>query len=173
MLPKEHITERVLELDKKLEKTSIEQLETLVKDDFALIGRLISQFTYIDFNLRRLALCFAKREKLKSISNMCDLVKPHIEHEFHEYLDEIILRFPIRNMLAHWIAKRIPNEDALVLFTTDIDDSKRTIGKRPQPDLVPYAIYDLADLRGLSKHLEKYEQWIAEQSAKFSDLSPK
>jgi hypothetical protein len=83
-------------------------------------------------------------------------------------LDEIERRRGFRNLLAHWAARRLPGEDAIVFFTMDGFDERQISGAdMPFGDHARTAIVDLADLRGLFGHMAEYEKWIGYKVAEW------
>lgn len=87
--------------------------------------------------------------------------------EVIENLTEIKFRRNIRNIFAHFACKRIPNQDAFVFMTNTPKDIKKVFGHTQIPDdYILYAIFDIADVRGLIGHVLKYENWLV----KFTSL---
>jgi hypothetical protein len=71
-------------------------------------------------------------------------------------------RREVRNLLGHWAARRIADQDAIVLMTKDEADAVRSGGAYLENGHVKSAILDLADLRGLIVHeLAPLEVWLA------------
>jgi hypothetical protein len=71
-------------------------------------------------------------------------------------------RCEIRNLFGHWAARRIPNQDAVVLLSKDENDAMRTGGAYLSSGHVKSCVLDLADIRGLIVHeLNKFEPWLA------------
>jgi len=155
--------------------------------DHQLIGFFIQQFNYMDFNLRRAIETFhhakllpgkaaKKYPKIHSsevASTVQDSVKamdPAVEDiaETIRILSIIERRRGIRNLLGHWAARRIRNEDAIVLLSKDEGDAMRTGGAYLSSGIVKSAILDLADIRGLIVHeLNKFEPWLAQKIAEW------
>jgi hypothetical protein len=70
----------------------------------------------------------------------------------------------LRNLLGHWAARRIPNEDAIVLLSKDENDAMQVGGAYLANGHVKSAILDLADIRGLiDTQLMPIELWLAEK----------
>lgn len=59
------------------------------------------------------------------------------------------------------LQKKIPNEDGMIFFATDALDYKKIFERKINADIAAYAIFDVADIRGLVNHLKSYEVWIA------------
>lgn len=151
--------------------------------DHQLIGVFIQLFNYMDFNLRRAIETFAyakllqgkaatKYPKIHSsgvASAVQDAVKAmdaSVEDipETIRILEIIERRREVRNLLGHWAARRIANEDAIVLLTKDESDAMRIGGAYLGNGYVKSAILDLADIRGLITHeLAPFELWLAQK----------
>lgn len=72
-------------------------------------------------------------------------------------------RREIRNLLGHWAARRIPNEDAIVLLTKDESDAMQISGAYLSNGYVKSAILDLADIRLLIAHeLAPFDLWLGQ-----------
>jgi hypothetical protein len=151
--------------------------------DHQLIGVFIQLFNYMDFNLRRAIETFAYAKLLqgeaakryprihssKVASTVQDSVKSMdaaVEGipETIRILAIIERRREIRNLLGHWTARRIPNEDAIVLLTKDESDAMQIDRAYLGNGHVKSAILDLADIRGLIVHeLAPFELWLAQK----------
>lgn len=189
MLPQEYRTPRGEELERKVEALpgGLTDLEPLQAPDYQLIGAFIQVFNFIEFNLRRSLEVHARAELLEpsiarrhSQIHQADLVKrakaavsrmdPTVEDipATHSKLDEIEFRRTFRNLLAHWAARRIPGEDAIVFLSKDGRDDKRISGEETVGhDHAKKAIVDLADLRGLLAHIIPYENWMAAKTTEW------
>jgi hypothetical protein len=183
-LPPEHRTPRIESLEAIVASTPPEQLmdfPVLQPMDHQLIGMFIQLFNYIDFNLRRAIETFAQAKLLQgkaaskypkihssevanTVQNTVKAMDAVIEDipEAIRILSIIERRREIRNLLGHWAARRIPNEDAIVLLTKDESDAMRIGGAPLASGYVKSAILDLADLRGLLvNELTIFEPWLA------------
>jgi hypothetical protein len=185
-LPPEHRTPRIEALEAIVNRTPPEKLfdfPVLESLDHQMIGVFIQLFNYMDFNLRRAIETFAhanllqgeaakKYPKIHSsmvASAVQDAVKAmdgaveDIPDTIH-ILTIIERRREIRNLLSHWAARRIPNEDAIVLLTKDESDAIRSGGAYLSNGHVKSAILDLADIRGLlDQQLAPIELWLAQK----------
>lgn len=163
------------------------QLENLVPEDFRIIGAYVQMYNFIEFNCRRCVEIFAlaglltgrsrQKPQRTSISDLVPTIKTVVERmnptvedirDSLAKLDEIELRRSFRNLFAHWAARRIPNEDAIVLFSMDGFDQKQIFGvDNPLEDVAQTVIVDLADIRGLIVHMSDYERWIASKTSEW------
>ena len=170
-LPPEHRTARIDSLQAIVASTPRDQLmdfPALQPVDHQLIGIFIQLFNYMDFNLRRAIETFAQARLLqskaagkyprihssevaKAVQDAVKAMDASIEDipEAIRILSIIERRREIRNLLGHWAARRIPNEDAIVLLTKDEGDAIQIRGEPLADGYVKSAILDLADLRGL------------------------
>ena len=189
MLPPEHRTERNMRLQAKLDECNgeLNRLDNLVPEDFRIIGAFIQMYNFMEFNCRRCIEIFAmaglltgrsgvkpqrthSSEVVPTIKRVVEQMDPAIENiaDSLAKLDEIELRRGFRNIFAHWAARRIPQEDAMALFSMDGFDERQISGiDRPLEDVARTVIFDLADIRGLIGHLVPYEQWLAAKASEW------
>ncbi|OCG16296.1 hypothetical protein A9G24_04675 [Gilliamella sp. App6-5] len=177
-LPKEFRTEQILALENELKNFEVELLENLTNEDFRILGMYIQTDNFIDLNIRRCfnilkakGILITSQKELHIIPNLVNkiiscLSELNLSHEqrkeAEEKLEEIKFRRNHRNIFAHFAAKRIPNQDAIVFMTNDPIDMKKIFKQISPSDAIFYAIYDIADIRGLVKHVLSYENWLAE-----------
>lgn len=189
MLPQEYRTLRGEELERKVEAlpNGFADLEPLQPPDYQLIGAFIQVFNFIEFNLRRSLEIHARAELLEpsiarrhSRIRQADIVKQakaavsRMDSMVEDIpatrgkLNEIEFRRAFRNLLAHWAARRIPGEDAILLLSKDGSDDKQISGEETVGhDHAKNAIVDLADLRGLLAHIISYENWMAAKTSEW------
>ena len=187
MIPPEHRTQRSNELQAKLQDLGdLSELENLTSEDFRLIGAYVQIYNFIEFNGRRCVEIFARAglldgrsakkpqrlhlstliETIKSVVVRMDAVENVADSLVK--LDEIEQRRGIRNLLAHWAARRLPGEDAIVLLTmSGFDEQQISEADTPFGDYARTAILDLADVRGLLVHMAEYEKWIGHKVAEW------
>ena len=189
MLPPEHKTERMLHLQARLDECNGEpnRLENLTPEDFRIIGAYVQMYNFIEFNCRRCIETFSlsgllagrvgRKPQRVHISDLIPMIKgvvegmnPALENvpESLAKLDEIERRRGYRNLLAHWAARKIPEEDAIALFSMDGFDQRQVSGvDKPLEDIAQTAIVDLADIRGLIVHMVAYEEWMATKASEW------
>lgn len=185
-LPPEHRTPRMEALQSIVDSAPREKLfdfPVLQPPDHQMIGVFIQLFNYMDFNLRRAIETFAHAKLLQGraakkypkihssevASVVQDAVKA-MDAAVEDIPDTIRIltiierRREIRNLLGHWAARRIPNEDAIVLLTKDESDAARVGGAYLASGHVKSAVLDLADIRGLiDLQLVPIELWLAQK----------
>lgn len=157
------------------------EFPVLQPEDHRIIGFFIQQFNYMDLNLRRAIETFhhakllsdkaAKKYPKIHSSEVAGIVQDSVKamDAATEDIDETIRilsiierRREIRNLFGHWAARRIPNQDAIVLLSKDENDAMRTGGAHLSSGHVKSCVLDLADIRGLIVHeLNKFEPWLA------------
>lgn len=153
--------------------------------DHQLIGAFIQYFNYIDLNLRRAIEAFAHAKLLQgeaakkyprvhssivatAVQDAIRTMDPTLEDipEAIRILEIIERRREIRNLLGHWAARRVANEDAIVLLTKNEHDAMQTGGAYLRQGGVKTAVLDLADLRGLIQNeLIPFELWLARKTS--------
>lgn len=180
-LPIEYRNARAEYLEQEASKYQVSELWNLTNEDFMILGKYIQMYCFIELNIHRLfnSIVLAELFEIKSkgrVSIPCildklielvgdNLVESSKVDETIGKLKEIKFRRDYRNIFAHWAAKRIPNEDGMIFFASDDSDYKKIFGEKIEADMAAYAIFDVADIRGLVTHLSSYEEWIAHFSA--------
>jgi hypothetical protein len=185
-LPPEHRTPRIEMLEAIVASMPQEKLfdfPVLEPSDHQIIGVFIQQSNYMDFNLRRAIETFAHAKLLRgeaakkyprihsskvasTVQNAIKAMDAAVEDipETIRLLTIIERRREIRNLLGHWAARRIPNEDAIVLLTKDESDAMQLGGAYLANGHVKSAVLDLADIRGLiDNQLIPIELWLAQR----------
>lgn len=155
-------------------------------DEFKLMSFYIQTYNFIELNGRRCleTLARAKFLKSKTIAAYRDVHDGELFKELKygvkrmdkaiedipqslACIAEIELRKDLRNKFAHYAARTIPNEDALLLLTKDNKISKKQFDEEIGEHVIVWAVVDVADVRGLCLHMQKYEIWIAKKAAEW------
>lgn len=159
----------------------------LEPQDHQLIGAYIQLFNYIDFNLRRSIETFAHAKLLRgevartypkvhaskvatAVQDAVKAMDPTLEDidDAIWKLTVIERRREIRNLLAHWAARRIPSQDSIVLMTKDEADAMRTGGAYLANGHVKRVVTDLGPLRTvMADELIPYEVWLAGKTSEW------
>jgi hypothetical protein len=144
------------------------------RDDHVLIGRLVTLYSYIDFDLRRMieVLDHAKKLPPKWIGKSSQMSIGDVETTLEGMPDTSpanavalgrIREFrKLRNLVAHFAIKRFPNEDALVFITKSAGDYKRVLGKNPNPGVVMAGSMDLEQIRNVCGEVERLVSWLCQ-----------
>jgi hypothetical protein len=182
-LPPQHRTPRIDRLNAIVAAVPPEKLmdfPVLEPEDHRLIGALIQEFNYIDFNSRRAIEIFSharllppetakKYPRIHSstvASTVMESVKA-MDRTIEDIPDALNLlqiierRREVRNLVSHWTARRIPNEDAIMLMSKDESDAKQIRGSYLRMGRVCTAVLDLADLRAVLDQVTQIELWLA------------
>jgi hypothetical protein len=168
-LPPQNRTPRMAMLEAIVGAVPRERLmdfPALEPEDHQLIGMFIQQFNYIDFNLRRAIEIFAHAKLLRgeavtsypkvhsskvsiTVQEAVKAMDPAVENidDAIWNLTVIERRCEIRNLLGHWAARRIPNQDSIVLVTKDEADAMGTGGAYLASGHVKRVVTDLGPLR--------------------------
>jgi hypothetical protein len=133
----------VLHLRGIVEQTDPEELVAWplpTKSDFALFGRIIHIYSAMDFMLRFTAEMMDAQGILsknwggKIATQTISVVSREVQsnqmwHESHRVgFKRIELHRRVRNMLAHFLIRRFPYEDAFVFMTKSAADFRQVFG---------------------------------------------
>lgn len=157
----------------------------LRRSDMQLIGTYIQIYNYIDMHLRRCIEIFARRDmlsanfgkkytripasKLTSTLRPIFLAMPSTEEDVAVailHFDNIDVGRPLRHLLAHWAARKIPNEDAIVLLTKYEPDAEQ-IGIQLNPYGAATAILHMQDIRERIEVIGSYENWLGVKTSEW------
>lgn len=193
-LPKDNPNEKIRAVEEKVAKMSGDELAALPdcdEGDFKVFGLSVQYFGFMDFNLRRALEIFHKakmipREYQKLYPNLPDakltealgtIIKSmDPKHETIELALEWIKVIDAtranRNVVAHFAAKRFPDEDVYVFVSKSNRDAKRVFGF----DLAEHAVHlmivnrtGLAEAAGAAKNaldwlVPKVPEWHSRYS---------
>lgn len=179
-IPAPFESEQLQSLRAHYETLELHDLLPLAREDIFLIGAFVQTFNFIELNLRRSIEVFCAAgliapKKQVHTSELVELVKnavsklglaaPELSDTLGK-LDEIEFRRPVRNLLAHWAARRVPGYDAIALLSMDKKDTKAALGVQTvTKDHCAYSLLMLPDLRGLFAHISTYDVWLAEKTS--------
>jgi hypothetical protein len=178
-LPPNNPTSELTALRQTIEKLSPEELSKLpypLKSDYHLMGSFIQLSNYIELNLRRSADVFVRAGKiapkqrsvvpvgqiLKDVQIAVSGLDPSIDDilRAEKQLNEIALRLPLRNMLAHFAVRKALGHRAMVLLTRDERDAAQfqiSYGT----DGIGFALMMVSDLREVASILSNVDKWLA------------
>jgi hypothetical protein len=183
-IPESSETPRTLELRKIVEETGTEQVLGWPKatdEDFTLFGRIIHFYSAFDFVLRYMAETMDKHGmfeaqwagKVQKLT-MADVSKAiqssPVWSEPNKFaLEQIEAHRRVRNLAAHFIVRRFPNDDAYIFMTKSATDFKRVYGEVPASiDTMLYGVADAQQLRDIVLELEGLLKWAAQVLADLS-----
>ncbi|WP_425908977.1 hypothetical protein [Nitrobacter sp. TKz-YC02] len=176
-LPDSTETPRTLALRKIVEETEAEQIfdwPKLGDGDYALFARIIHIYSVFDFILHHvmeimdkqgmLAPLAGKTQRLTSarVAEVIQLSPIWIgSNKFA--LEEIESYRRVRNLLAHFVARRFPDDNAYIFMTKSAIDYRRVYGKLPEGvDTMLYGVLDAQQLRDVVPVLEGLLKWAAQ-----------
>jgi hypothetical protein len=162
----------LVEIDGK----ELEHSEPLHPRDLQLIGELIQIYNYIEFNLRRCIELFthagmiAKSDKTIPIARLSSVAMEGISkaedgEAWAAHLTEIELHRDARNQLAHWAARHILGESALLILSMNPAESKKRIKQPTDHEHSTYGVMLVKDLQWLVQHIARYEKMLAEATS--------
>lgn len=153
----------------------------LRQSDFVLIGRLIQLYCFADLNARRIidtlrhAAFGAETRNASRLQDaqvfpklreiVTELWESNLKDGLFRAADTIELHRTLRHSFAHWAARRITNEDALILFTKNAREAERRDGDPQDPDELKYAIVPIAGLLEEVHKLDGHAKYLAESAA--------
>lgn len=164
-----------LELERirlKILGQELELSSTLKARELQLIGELIQKYNFIEFNLRRCIEIFThkgiilKKDKKIHLSKLSDTAKEGISKTEHgeiwtAHFNEIELHRETRNQLAHWAARHITGEKALLILTMNPKETNEKTGLPSDYKYSTYGIMLVQDLEWLVRHISKYDKMLA------------
>lgn len=163
----------------------------LRESDFALMGKLIQLYCYSDMNARRIIdslrhaafgpeARYASRlqdaqvfPKLREVT--AELWESTMKEGILKAADTVELHRIHRHNFAHWAARRVGNEDAVVLFTKNAREAERRDGDPQDPGELKYGIVPLTGFPEELVKLEGHAQYLADTAGHvercFDDIS--
>lgn len=175
-LPKNVETPRGLELKAKLEAAdrSLKDWPMPTKEDYIVIGGVIVLFNYVEFNLRRLAEVFDHADLLPDEwkGKAMSLDTGQVERAIQatpvwsgpadvEALATLADLRPLRNLLAHFVVRRFPNDDAFLFVTKSARDYERAFGTKPPRGAAMTAIVERKQVVDALRRIEHIQNWLA------------
>ena len=81
---------------------------------------------------------------------------------------------PMRNLIAHFIVRRFPEDDAFLFMTKSDKDYKRYYGTEPSPMVAMTAVIERKELVKVLKEVREIHKWLAvvAQESEVRSLSP-
>jgi|SRR6185295_18186902 len=175
-LPKSFETERTVFLRDIVNTTGSEHLfgwPRPTDEDYALFGRIIAIYSILDFALRYTAEVMDGKGMLldpwkgkTAKLNMYKTTKAirswkAWEEEQIAAFDDIEYYRPVRNLLAHFVIRRFPTEDAFLFMTKSAADFEQVYNTRPPADNMLYGVVDAEQMRGSIPVLKDLVSWCS------------
>jgi hypothetical protein len=176
MLPKNVDTPRGQYLKAIADKAAAADLAgwpMLNEADYVLVGGLVVLCSYIDLNLRRVLEAVHHAgilgEPWASKLNRLDAseVSKAIlslscwDDAGRKVLAEVEEIRGLRNLVSHFAIRRFPAENAFIFIAKSARDFRRQFGYDPPPGAVLTAIVDCEQIRGVLKHVQRVQNWLA------------
>lgn len=154
----------------------------LSSHDYELIGKFVQTYCVADLEARRVINCLTQIRlgtattfalKLNDKDALAHLMACADTCVWNKDLAEGIrkaaqifrLHHPIRNMLAHWAARRIPSHNSFVFFTASLSKQKLPQGavmiEEDDDANLQYGVMPISSLLEEQKKLEGHAQYIA------------
>lgn len=183
-LPRNVETERGLELQAKVTAAgkTVANWPMLAKDDYALVGGIIVMYSYVEFNLRRLAEVFDHASILphpwKNRAMSLDIGQVEVAVQSAqvwsgpddiEALKALAALRPMRNLVAHFTIRRFPEDDAFLFTAKSAKDYQREFGKKPAVGLAMTAVVERKHLMIVLTQTEYIHNWLAKVAAEFEN----
>jgi hypothetical protein len=152
-----------------------------IRSDFVLIGRIIVQYSYIDFYLHRMIEIYEKYDLLPSKWRGKTAKMPigdieTIIQAAPDWAPSNVIAFQrikefrkVRNLMAHFAIKRFPNDDAFLFITKSANDFKRVLGFEPKPGMAMTGVADIAQTAKISKVIEGLLKWLSVATVQLED----
>jgi hypothetical protein len=146
------------------------------KDDFAQIGQIILEFGQIDTQLRSIVELIYRFDKGQipvkwhskiakmTIGDTEDALRTSswISDKNAEAVEIMRECRRMRNMMAHFMMRRFPDEDALVFITKSDEDARRAFGSLPAPGQILTGVVDASELPRKLKQVAALAAWITD-----------
>lgn len=142
-------------------------------DDLVLFARIIGFYSGIDFSLRYVAEIMdndgmlaarwkGKTAKLTMYKLSQAIRSSNIWNESHNIgFDQIELYRRARNLVAHFVIRRFPTEDAFIFMTMSSSDFEQVYGVLPERDSMLYGVVDAEQMRGIIPVLQGLTSWCS------------
>jgi hypothetical protein len=174
-IPNSNESERVVYLRSIVEDIDTGQMLTWplpTEEDFALFGRVIHIYSAMDFLLRFTAEVMDAKGLLSkpwkgaiAAQNIAVVSREILLNQMwnelqRDHFAQIDIHRRERNMLAHFIFRRFPDEDAFVFMTKSASDYRQVFGEIPPMENMLYGVTDAAQLYGLMPALKYLLKWL-------------
>jgi hypothetical protein len=184
-LPKSVETPRGLELQAKLKAAiaadrSLKEWPMPTRDDYVVIGGIIVLFSYVEFNLRRLAEVFDHADLLPLPwkGRAVDLNIGEVERAVQaarvwagpadvEALKTLVEDRRLRNLVAHFVVRRFPSDEAFLFIAKNAKDYEREFGAKPAPGVALTAVVEREQVVNALGRIERLQNWLAQVAVGF------
>lgn len=151
------------------------------RSDFTLIGKIIVQYSYIDFYLLRLIEIYEKADLLAAkwrgkTEKMSIVTVEKVIEEGPDWSPANLIALArirefrkMRNLMAHFAIKRFPNEDAFLFLTKSASDFKKVLGLSPQPGMAMTGVADIGQTVKIHKMIDRLLEWLSQATRQLED----
>ena len=189
-LPPNTETPRGLELQAKYKATeaadpSFKDWPMPTQDDFALIGSIVVLFTYVEFDLRRLAEAFDHAGLLPPPwkDRAMDLNIGEVEKAVQaapawggpadvEVLKTLATHRRLRNLVAHFVVRRFPDNEAFLFLTNNSKDFEQVHGEKRAPGEAMTAVVEREQVVDALRGIASIRNWLAKVVIDFEKRFP-
>jgi hypothetical protein len=181
MLPPGSDTPRLRYLQSVLDAVdagfAVSEWPKLTTEDYLAIGRLVMLYNFIELNLRRIVEAWeeaglltvpikgrARDLHIGELEATAQAMLPWPEEQLSAFklLAEIRL---LRNLVAHFAARRFPSDDGFLFIAKSERDYRRQFGGESAPDEWLTVVMDGQTLKEALEEVEGAQLWLANQTS--------
>lgn len=179
-IPPEFKTPEIVAIDLTVEKMDIADFLPLTRGDVCLLGAYIQTFNFIELSLRRCVQAFGhagiiEKRTIPASRLSSEIAKAirvlEADHESRAQAEDrlhiIERRREMRNLVAHWAGRRIPDADAFVFFSADDRDRKESSEQARVPDWVRRAVVRRCDIERVKQEIAILDRWLARKTSEW------
>lgn len=144
----------------------------LEEADIQLIGRLVYLFNFIEMNLRRMVEAYQEYGLLELKGRAQELHIGDVEKTVQEMiawpenellgLKQLAYFRTVRNLVAHFAAKRFPNDDAFLFIAKSEKDFRRQFpGVASNSNMMLTVIVPASEVRRALEDVELLQRWLS------------
>ena len=156
---------------------SIKAWKMPTKDDYALVGAFVVLYSYIDFHLKRLVEGLEYTGKIskvkkghRSIGEIANAVQSvDWSPENLKALRQIEEFRATRNLIAHCVIRRFPDDDAFVFLFKSARDYREYFNADPPYGITMTAVADRDQLLQILAEVERMQIWLSTATMEFED----
>lgn len=182
-LPRSVESVRTLELKAKLDAatTSLQKWPMPTMQDYTLIGAIVVLYSYAEFNLRRIAEALdysnllpkpwkgkAPRLDFAQIENAVRAAPVWSVAEI-QWLQNLADLRATRNLVAHFVVRRFPEDDAFLFVAKSAKDLKRVFGADVDTREALTSICDCSQIIQVQRRVEEIQNWLSKVAPDFEN----
>ena len=169
------------ELARRASQSGWSDWPMLTHNDYVLVGAIVVLYSHMDVNLRRIADLADDNNMLrrpwKAKLTMTDIEKAVMSLDWSaENLGalEMIAKYRgLRNMLAHFMVRRFPYEDAFLFVAIKASDYERQLGIKPGKGQLLSAVVDVDQIKRAMREIVHVQLWLAQATSQFEIMVAK